>query len=181
MSAPVSYQRSGPWDHEDTFYFYGGAFSSFAPTPGLRLPGGWFGHPRPAPLFDVAYIESYFQACKADSLEDFLWVLTSPRPAQAKRRGGPRGEGRKIGFRRDWEEVKYEVMRFAHGRKFETFPTYREELLATGVRPLVENSPTDFIWGGRDRDGGYDGRNLLGLALMEIRSDLRGDARPRCD
>jgi predicted NAD-dependent protein-ADP-ribosyltransferase YbiA (DUF1768 family) len=64
-------------------------------------------------------------------------------------------------------------MRFAHGRKFAQFPAYRKYLLATGTRSLVEDSPSDFIWGGRDRDGGYTGANFLGLALMEVRVDLR--------
>jgi ribA/ribD-fused uncharacterized protein len=103
----------------------------------------------------------------------------SPRPAQAKRRGSARGEGgRRITLRPDWEEVKYGVMRFAHGQKFAQFPAYRKYLLATGTRPLVEDSPSDFIWGGRDRDGSYTGANLLGLALMEVRADLRAAYAP---
>jgi hypothetical protein len=58
-------QRAGPWDRPGTFYFYGGDLSSFALTPGLRLPGGWYGHPRPAQRVDVLSAEHYFQACKA--------------------------------------------------------------------------------------------------------------------
>lgn len=170
------YQSRGPWDRSGTLYFYGGPFSSFRPTPGLRLPQGWYGHPSPAPLVEVLSVEHYFHACKARCLEDFLWILDAPSPAAAKRRGGPRGErGRRIELRPDWEQVKVAVMRLAHRGKHE-FPGYRRALLATADRVLVEDSPTDFQWGGRDAGGGYGGRNLLGLVLMDIRAELIGGA-----
>jgi predicted NAD-dependent protein-ADP-ribosyltransferase YbiA (DUF1768 family) len=64
-------------------------------------------------------------------------------------------------------------MRVAHGGKHR-LPRYRSVLAATGDRVLVEDSPTDPIWGGRDRRGGHGGRNLLGLVLMEVRAEMRG-------
>ena len=48
----------------------------------------------------------------------------------------------------------------------------RSALLITYARPLAEDSPSDFVWGARDPDGGYGGRNLLGLALMCVRAEL---------
>ena len=61
--------------------------------------------------------------------------------------------------------------------------TLAEVLLATGEREIVEASPMDRIWGigfgerkaeevGRERWG----LNLLGKALMEVRSELREEA-----
>lgn len=173
MSAPAIPQMEGPWDAPGTLYFYGGDLSSFAPTSGLLLPEGWFGHPRPAPLIEVASTEHYFHACKGMSREDFLWVMSAPTPASAKRRGGRRGEGgRRITLRPDWEEVKVRVMLVANRGKF-LLPRYRDTLPTTGDRVLVEDSPSDYAWGGRDRDGGYGGRNLLGVVLMEVRAELR--------
>jgi hypothetical protein len=120
----------------------------------------------------VPSVEHYFQACKASSRGDFLWVLSAPNAASAKRRGGPRGEdGRKISLRPDWGEVKVEVMRFACRAKFAR-REFGPVLLATGERVLVEDSPTDFVWGGRDRGGEMRGRNLLGVVLMEVRASL---------
>jgi ribA/ribD-fused uncharacterized protein len=174
-------QREGPWDAPGTLLFYGGRFSNFAATPGLRLPEGWYGHARPAPILLVATVEHYFQACKATTRADFLWVLSAPSAPSAKRRGSRHGEGgRRLALRPDWELVKLDVMRVACRAKF-TLPEYRAALVATGERVLVENSPTDFVWGGRDRHGGHAGRNLLGVVLMEIRSEVlaAGAGRPR--
>lgn len=165
-------QRFGPWTDPDSLRFYGGDLSSFAPTIGLRLPEGWYGHPQRPRLVEVPSAEHYFQACKTMSLTDFRFVMDAPTPASAKRRGGPYGEGgRRIVLRPDWEEVKFWVMRVAHAGKHR-LPRYRGVLAATGNRVLVEDSPTDFIWGGRDRRGGLCGRNLLGVDLMEVRAEI---------
>ena len=56
---------------------------------------------------------------------------------------------------------------------------YRSGLLLTHPRPLAEDSPSDFVWGCRDPDGGHSGRNLLGLALMRVRDELIADVRTR--
>ena len=102
-----------------------------------------------------------------------MWVLAADRGRIAKRRGSRYGDGgRRLELRPDWEEVKFGVMRYACLRKFE-LPYFRELLLGTGERPLVEDSPSDPVWGGRDAGGGYGGENLLGRALMEVRAELR--------
>lgn len=165
--------KRGAWNRPDVayHYFYGGELSSFAATPGLLLPEAWYGHPNPAPLVEVPTIENWWQAIKGTSQEDFLWVLSAPTAAKAKKRGGPKGEGgRKVTLREDWEEVKVAAMRYGHGKKH-AMPRYRHVLAATGDRILVEDSPTDPIWGGRDRRGGYNGQNLLGIVLMEVRAE----------
>jgi ribA/ribD-fused uncharacterized protein len=168
-------QVEGPWDRPGTLYFYGGKPSNFAETPGLWLPEAWYGHPVPCRWVLVPTLEHWFQACKAMSREDFYWVLDAPTPRQAKARGGRRGEGgRRIALRPDWEQVKFSVMRFGCLRKF-ALPGFRAWLLATGERVLVEDSPYDYVWGGRDRSGGYSGRNLLGIVLMAVRSELRAE------
>ena len=56
-----------------------------------------------------------------------------------------------------------------------SLPRFRAILLATGERPIMENSPSDFEWGARDTHGGWAGRNLLGLALVRVREELRTD------
>ena len=62
------------------------------------------------------------------------------------------------------------------GGKF-TLEPYRAALLLTHPRPLAEDSPTDFVWGCRDPEGGHGGENLLGLALMQVRAELAADVQ----
>jgi ribA/ribD-fused uncharacterized protein len=68
--------------------------------------------------------------------------------------------------------------------KFGADPALRGYLLGTGDRVLVEASPIDSIWGiGLSRDdpdaadpARWRGLNLLGQALMQVRSALRDPA-----
>jgi ribA/ribD-fused uncharacterized protein len=169
------------WAVPGALYFWGGPLSNFAPTPGLSLPEGWCRHPCPPARVSVATVEHYFQACKATSRSDFVWILSAPTAASAKRRGSRAGErGRRIPLRGDWEAVKIEVMRLACRAKF-ALPAARETLLSTGNRCLVEDSPHDFEWGGRDGAGGYGGMNRLGVILMAIREEARIPASGRDD
>lgn len=117
---------------------------------------------------DAVYrtVEHWFQAAKATSAEEHAWIRDAPTPKEAKRRG------RSVALRADWEDVKVDVLLVALRAKF-AIPEFRELLLATGTRPIGEDSPHDFEWGVRDRRGGYTGRNRLGEALMTVRDELR--------
>jgi N-glycosidase YbiA len=104
--------------------------------------------------------------------QQFDVILACGTAAAAKR------AGRETELRSDWEQVKLEVMLCALRGKFALEP-YRSGLLLTHPRPLAEDSPSDFVWGVRDPDGGYHGQNLLGLALMRVRAELIADVRTR--
>lgn len=72
--------------------------------------------------------------------------------------------------RKDWDDVKIDVMRKALLAKFIQHKDLRRKLLGTGMRMLIEHSPYDSFWG----NGGDDsGQNHLGMLLMELRHDLR--------
>ena len=157
------------WTAPDTIYFWGGPLSNFAATPGLRLPYGYHGHHETG-WVPVATVEHWFQACKATNRQDFDYVLAATSPAGAK------AAGRRIALRSDWEQIKYHVMLCVLRGKFAVEP-YRSALLLTHPHSLAENSPHDFTWGCRDRDGGYSGQNLLGRTLMEVRAELVADRR----
>jgi ribA/ribD-fused uncharacterized protein len=157
--------RTGPpWAADATVYFRGGPMSNFARTPGLLLPFGYHGH-HERDRVPVRTVEHWFQACKATSRQQFDLTLACHTPAAAKH------AGRATELRPDWEQIKHDVMLCALRGKFALEP-YRSVLLLTHDRPLAEDSPTDFVWGCRDADGGFTGRNLLGLALMRVRDEL---------
>ena len=63
--------------------------------------------------------------------------------------------------------------------KFGQIEENQSGLLLTRPRPLAEDSPTDFVWGCRDAEGGHGGQNLLGLALMQVRDDPVAEVQAR--
>jgi hypothetical protein len=100
--------------------------------------------------------EHAYQAAKALSQADRLFIAKQPGPADAKR------AARSIPIRPDWEEVKEETMKAILLAKFSQHPDLREKLLATKDSQLLECN----IWND-------EGDNTLGRMLMEVRSELR--------
>jgi ribA/ribD-fused uncharacterized protein len=78
-----------------------------------------------------------------------------------------------VPIRADWEAVKVGIMQAVVLKKFQTHPALKALLLSTGDRPLVENAPGDYFWGG-GQDG--SGRNELGRILETVRQHLREQA-----
>lgn len=80
----------------------------------------------------------------------------------------------------EWDKVRYEYMLKALRAKFNE-KTMKEALLDTGNKILVEGSPVDKVWGvglnyndERILDkSNWNGTNLLGKALMEVRDEIR--------
>ena len=72
--------------------------------------------------------------------------------------------------RKDWKEVRVQVMKKALMAKFTQHDDLCQLLINTGKRKLVERSPYDKFWG----DGGNgSGKNQLGKLLMEVREELK--------
>ena len=124
--------------------------------------------------------EHWMMAAKArlfDGEEILGRILAAPSPAEAKKLG------REInGFVPEvWEEHKYEIVKAGNLHKFGQHKDLARFLLATSDRVLVEASPVDTIWGiGLAADSAdakdparWQGPNLLGFALMEVRDQLR--------
>lgn len=79
-----------------------------------------------------------------------------------------------------WSKERYQVVVNANMAKFLQHQDLKESLLETGNKTIVEASPYDKIWGvglhfEDDRildEKNWDGENLLGKALMEVRDHL---------
>lgn len=142
-----------------TIYFYStideyGAFSNFS-RHGFELDGLYW-----------PTSEHYFQAQKFESAELRERIRTARRPKDAAQMG----RDRRNPLRKDWEQVKDQVMRAALEKKFRTHPELRELLLSTGEQDIIENAPGDYYWG-----CGKDGRGLnrLGALLKELRAEFK--------
>jgi ribA/ribD-fused uncharacterized protein len=112
--------------------------------------------------------EHYFQAQKfiGTSYLEVIRNFDRPRQAFDLSRNPTVSRWR----RKDWEDIKIDIMRKALLAKFTQHKPLRQMLLGTGDNMLVEHTPYDKFWG----DGGDgSGQNHLGMLLMEIRHDLK--------
>ena len=104
-------------------------------------------------------------------------IIACEHPAEAKKLG------RKISNFNStiWNEHKYEIVKKANFLRFSQHTDLNEFLLKTNERVLVEASSVDAIWGiGLSQDDPdaqqpnlWQGENLLGFALMEVRDELK--------
>lgn len=105
--------------------------------------------------------EAAFQAQKCLNKEDRK-QFANLNPSEAKKLG------RSVVLRKDWENIKIDVMKKIVRAKFEQNLDLREKLLETGDAHLEEgNTWGDRIWG---TVNGF-GANNLGKILMEIRTE----------
>lgn len=103
-------------------------------------------------------------------------VLDARTPAEAK------ALGRQVSGFEDsaWNEVRFDIVVAANEAKFSQNPDLKLFLLSTGKQVLVEASPVDHVWGiglAADHEDAspparWQGLNLLGFALMEVRARL---------
>lgn len=113
--------------------------------------------------------------------EIFNQILKVKHPNEAK------SLGRKVQNYDEqlWQEKRFDIVVQANLAKFSQYSELSDFLLATHDRILVEASPVDKIWGiGMAQDhehiqepSQWQGLNLLGFALMQVRSKLSA----RCD
>lgn len=124
--------------------------------------------------------EHYMMAGKAKLFNDYEvleQILNAETPNQAK------SLGRKVkNFDpKIWDEHKYEIVQQGNLLKFSQRGKFKEFLLSTNDKILVEASPYDTIWGigmletdpRAENPSQWNGENLLGFALMQVRDKLR--------
>jgi len=107
--------------------------------------------------------EHAYQAAKTTDWAERDAIHQCATPGRAKRMG------REITMRPDWDDVKEAVMLDLTRQKY-ALPEYRERLLATGDREIVEgNTWGDTFWGVCNGVG----ENKLGRILMRVRDEIR--------
>ncbi|RYH00046.1 MAG: NADAR family protein [Alphaproteobacteria bacterium] len=116
--------------------------------------------------------EALYQACRFPHMPDVQrMIVEETSPMTAKMRSKPYREK----SRPDWDNVRVPIMRWCLRVKLvQNHAKFSALLLATGNRPIVEDSRKDEYWGARINDTGeLFGKNVLGRLLMEIRQQLR--------
>ncbi len=128
-----------------------GCFSNFAPY-GFELDG-----------FYWRTVEHYFQAQKFEDIDLQDKIRTTISPMEVALIGRDKSNP----LRKDWEQIKDDVMRRAVLEKFKQNEELKKILLDTNDALLIEHTKNDSYWA----DGGDGtGKNKLGIILMEVRN-----------
>ncbi|SMB94346.1 NADAR family protein [Deinococcus hopiensis] len=151
-----------------TLYFYRTAhpFSNFHPS--VFTEAG----------VTYRWAEQYLMARKAQLFGDGerrSAILAACTPAECKALGRRVTPYDDAVWTRERHGVALDMLRLKFGQN----PGLRAFLLETGDAELVEAAPTDRIWGIGFSESGAEanrhawGENLLGKALMDVRTELR--------
>lgn len=112
-------------------------------------------------------VEHAYQAAKCIDVQSRDAIRLAAGPVIAKRMG------RRVKVRPDWDVVRLDVMRSLLKQKFAPDTECSRLLLSTGDEMLVEgNYWNDTFWGVCNGEG----KNWLGVLLMEIRDELRANS-----
>jgi ribA/ribD-fused uncharacterized protein len=112
--------------------------------------------------------EHYYQSKKFEGTKYEKIV----REAKGPKKAAIEGRDTKKPLRKDWEEVKEDVMYAALKAKFTQHLKCKETLLSTENMLIVEDSPYDCYWGwGKS----HTGKNRLGHLLMRLRDELKNE------
>ena len=134
-------------------YFFLSNFSNY----GFELEGVYY-----------KTVEHYFQAQKCVNKKEFQQIVNAETPALARKLG------RRVSLRKDWPEVKEEIMMKGVRAKFTQNPEAKELLLKTGEAELIEgNTWRDTFWGVCNGKG----QNKLGKILMKIRKEVKEELK----
>ncbi|WP_231102537.1 NADAR family protein [Pseudoalteromonas luteoviolacea] len=138
--------------------------------------------------FDAPFFEAdkHFKTAEHYMMYAKAMLFNNPDIAEQIRAAQHPNEAKKLGrqvanFDEDlWHAKRFEIVVRANLLKFEQNPDLKRFLLDTSTRVIVEASPVDKIWGvGLAEDNplildphNWQGLNLLGYALMEVRHQL---------
>lgn len=176
MPSLIDYLSKG---HRAKYVFFWGHQKTKNGSVGKSCFSQWYDAPFYVGNNCYRTAEHFMMAEKArlfDDKENELAILKSGNPGEAKRLGrNVTGFNDKV-----WNQERFQIVVKANLAKFEQNEALKEFLLATDKRVLVEASPVDKIWGiGMAEDNEHfenpfkwKGLNLLGFALMEVRSQL---------
>jgi len=145
-------------------------------TVGRFIFSQWFQSPFVVDGIVYPTTEHWMMAWKASMFADkttFDKIIRSSKPGEAKELGRQVRNFDEI----VWDKRKFDVVKIGTIHKFNQNPELLKYLLATGDQILCEASPVDSIWGiGLSHDSKmiedpytWNGKNLLGFALMEVR------------
>jgi ribA/ribD-fused uncharacterized protein len=157
---PRTYSRDEAVAFRKTNEEFGG-LSNMAPGFPLEING-----------VHIRTTEALYQACRFPHIPEVQKRILSERsPMTAKMRSKPhRNQSRP-----EWDSIRVPIMKWCLRVKLaQNWASFGGLLLATGNRPIVEDSRKDDYWGAKPVDDEIlRGVNVLGRLLMELREKLK--------
>lgn len=130
-------------------------------------------------FFEETYFptaEHAYQAGKARKLEVREWLMAAPSPSLLAMAAHGLYQW---DITPSWSRIKFDRMRAVLHAKFTQHDHLRNLLLATGSARLVESTtvdnPVNRLWG----EVNGVGKNMLGVLLMELRTQLCRRQKPQ--
>lgn len=130
-----------------------------------------------------------FNCCEQYMMARKAWLFGDKQTLkQIMQQGNPKQQkalGRRVrGFdQKRWDRAKFSIVVDGNSLRAAQDKEFRNALLASGDRVIVEASPYDRVWGiGFDegaalRNKKHWGQNLLGKALMQVRKELQKEVQ----
>lgn len=158
------------------FLFFWGHSNTLKEDVGKFCFSQWFELPFIIDGITYKTAEHWMMANKALLFNDsgiYQKIINAKSPGEAKELGR-----QVLGFDEQiWIANRYDIVVKGNVHKFNQHPPFADFLINTKDRILVEASPIDKIWGiGLSKDAEqidnpyfWNGQNLLGFALMEVR------------
>lgn len=137
-----------------------GGLSNMAPNFRLNVIG-----------CDIKSSEALYQACRFPHLPDVQnKIISQASPMTAKMVGKPY----RANSRRDWQDVRIQVMKWVLRVKLaQNWDSFSKLLIESGDRPIVELSRKDDFWGAKMIEPDLlIGVNALGRLLMQLREQI---------
>jgi len=143
----------------------------------------WYKAPFTYDGIEFSCCEQFMMYCKAKAFGDdekAEVILQDTNPHYMKHHGRE-----VVNFKQDvWDSIKFSIVANGNKAKFSQNEELKKALIATGDKVIVEASPFDTIWGigmlenSPDivDDSKWQGQNLLGKALMQVRAELIKEA-----
>lgn len=148
-------------DNDKQIFFYEQEFYPFSNFSSFKLL--WKG-------YDWMTSEHAYHSEKFDDLE----ILEKLKQSRSAHDAMKLAYANKDKYRKDWDEIRLDVMKQILHEKVRQHPYVKKKLLESGNKVLIENSWRDDFWGwGPEKNGA----NNLGKLWMEVREDLLSNSQ----
>lgn len=113
-------------------------------------------------------VEHYYQSEKVSDSDVKEKIIAAATPKEAS----IIGRDRSIKIKKDWDNLRNDVMYKGVYEKFKQNKDIQIKLLQTGTEDIVEETVDEYYWGCGKK---HTGENNFGIILCKVREQLRNE------